>query len=444
MTEITTKQAFAVTSDGYDAADTVKRVKAILIGSIGNLIEWFDVYAYSAFALYFAGSFFPGTDPVAQQFNAAAIFAVAYLMRPLGGILFGYFADRYGRQRSLTASVLVMCFGSLLIAVSPTYASIGVGAPVILVIARILQAMSQGGEYGTSATYLAEVAHPNRRGFYSGVWYMTLIGGQLAALLILLALQKLFLTPAELKEWGWRIPFILGAALAGFGYFMRRDMHETGLFVASEKVTKRENRWVALARNWKPMVIVIGITIGGTSAFYTYTTYMQKFLKLSVGLTDDQTTLVTAGSLIYAVLLQPLYGAISDKIGRKPLLIGFGVLGTIFTYPLLTTLQGTKSPFVAFLLICAAWSIVSGYTSITAIIKAELFPTAVRAMGVGIPYALTAALFGGSIDSVALYFKNQGNESGFFWYASACILVSLFFYIFVKDTKKASRMSDAI
>lgn len=434
----------AVTSDGYDAADMRKRVKAILVGSIGNLIEWYDVYAYAAFALYFAGSFFPRSDPAAQQLAAASLFAVAFLVRPIGSVIFGYYADRYGRRSSLTASVILMCFGSLLIAVTPTYETIGVGAPLILALARILQGLSQGGEYGASATYLSEVAHPNRRGFYSGVWYMTLIGGQLAALLVLLVLQKIFLTPEELRQWGWRIPFIIGALISVYAFYMRRDMPETELFKKAEKVVRTESHWVTLAANWKPMILVIGITVGGTSAFYTYTTYMQKFLKLSVGLTDDQTTMVTAGSLVFAIILQPLYGALSDKIGRKPMLIAFGVLGTIGTYPLLTTLQGTKDPLTAFLLICIAWAIVSGYTALTAIVKAELFPTAVRAMGVGIPYAITAALFGGSVDSVALWFKSQGNESGFFWYATGCIFISLLFYIGIRDTKANSKMEQSI
>jgi MFS transporter, MHS family, alpha-ketoglutarate permease len=435
---------FAITTDGFDAADTRKRVKAILIGSVGNLIEWYDVYAYSAFALYFAGSFFPKGDPAAQQLAAASLFAVAFLVRPLGSVIFGYFADRYGRRTSLTIAVLLMCFGSLLIAVTPTYATIGVWAPAVLALARILQGLSQGGEYGTSATYLSEVAHPNRRGFYSGIWYTTLVGGQLIAILVLLVLQKIFLTPDQLKEWGWRIPFAIGALISIFAYYMRRDMHETDLFKKAGTIVKSESLFRTLGRNWKTMVLVVGITIGGTSAFYTYTTYMQKFLKLSVGLTDDQTTLVTAGALIVAIILQPLYGALSDKIGRKPLLIAFGVLGTLGTYPLLTTLQTTKSPLVAFLLICAAWAIVSGYTAQSAIVKAEMFPTAVRAMGVGIPYALTAAIFGGSVDSVALWFKSMGNEPGFYWYATGCIFISLLFYIGIPDTKTHSKMDRAI
>jgi len=426
--------------DPFDGVDTRRRVKAILVGSMGNLIEWFDVYAYAAFALYFAGSFFPTTDPVAQQLSAAAIFAVGFIARPFGGLLFGHVADRHGRRNALMASVLLMCFGSLLIAVTPTYATIGVGAPILLAVARILQGVSQGGEYGTSATYLAEISHPDRRGFYSGVWYMTLIGGQLCAILLLLILQKVFLTPEELRQWGWRIPFVIGAALAIYAMWMRKDMHESGHFQSASAVTKNRAGLRVVASHWKPMLLVVGISVGGVSAFYTYTTYMQKFLKLSVGLTDDETTMVVFVSLLVAIALQPLCGALSDKIGRKPLLVTFGLLGTLLTYPLMTTLQQTRSPMVATALICAAWVIVSGYTSITAIIKAELFPTNVRALGVGLPYALTASIFGGSVDSVALWFKNAGNESGFFWYATALIFVSLLFYVFMPDMKRHSRM----
>ena len=419
---------------------TLGRVKAILVGSMGNLIEWYDVYAYSAFALYFSGSFFTDKSLEKQQLFVALIFASGFIARPFGGLLFGYFADRYGRRNSLMLSVLLMCFGSLMIAATPTAATIGAAAPVMLTLARIVQGASQGGEYGASATYLAEISSADRRGFYSGVWYTTLIGGQFCALVVLLVLQKVFLTPEQLKDWGWRIPFVIGALLSVFAIYMRRDMIETSYFEAAKKKTSEIGSLWKLAAQWKSLLFVIGITVGGTSAFYTYTTYMQKFLKLSVKLTDDQTTAVTAGSLLFAILIQPLYGALSDKIGRKPLLIGFGVLGTLGTYPLLTTLRATTEPFMAFLIICLAWAIVTGYTSITAIVKAELFPTAVRALGVGLPYALTAAIFGGTTDSVALYFKNAGHEEWFYFYATALIFISLIFYIALPDTQKASRM----
>ena len=265
---------------------------------------------------------------------------------------------------------------------------------MVLSVARILQGLSQGGEYGTSVTYLSEIAEPQHRGFYSGVWYVTLIGGQLCAVLLLFILQKLFLTPDQLKAWGWRIPFAIGALMSLYGLRMRASLQESEKFVAASAV--REPFAEVLGRNWRNMLVVVGITIGGTSAFYTYTTYMQKYLKLSVGLTDDETTTVTLVSLLFAAAIQPLYGAVSDRIGRKTMLVGFGVCGTLGTVPILTAIRSTHSPVVALLLICLAWAIVSGYTSVTAIVNAELFPTAIRALGVGLPYAFTAAIFGGS------------------------------------------------
>jgi MHS family alpha-ketoglutarate permease-like MFS transporter len=335
-------------------------------------------------------------------------------------------------------SVLLMCFGSLLIAVTPTYATIGVAAPVVLGLARLIQGLSLGGEYGTSATYLTEVADEHHRGFYSSFQYVTLIGGQLCAILVLLVLQRLFLSPAQLRAWGWRIPFVVGALLAITALVMRRNLHETDDFVASKSVARRESSLAALRRYPREVLVVVGLTMGGTTAFYTYTTYMQKFLKLSVGLTDNQTTAVTAGSLIFALILQPLYGALSDRIGRKPLLVWFGVTGTVGTIPLLYSLQSTKSAVVAFLLIAAAWLIVAGYTSINAVVKAELFPTRVRATGVGVPYAVTVSIFGGTAESIALWFKSIGHETWFYYYLTGVIAMSLFVYLAMRDTRYQS------
>jgi MHS family alpha-ketoglutarate permease-like MFS transporter len=426
--------------DHLQLADVKRRLTAIFVGSIGNLVEWYDFYAYAAFSLYFANAFFPGDDPVVQQLNTALVFALGFIVRPIGGWLFGHLADHYGRRNALMMSVLLMCFGSLVIAATPGYASIGVAAPVILGVARIVQGLSLGGEYGTSATYLSEVADAKHRGFYSSFQYVTLIGGQLCAILVLLILQQLFLTPAQLRAWGWRIPFVVGALLAIVALLMRRNLHETEDFVASRSVARKESSLKALMRYPREIMIVVGLTMGGTTAFYTYTTYMQKFLKLSVGLSDNQTTLVTASSLVFALILQPIYGGLSDKIGRKPLLIWFGVMGTLFTIPLLYGLQATKSAFVAFLFISAAWLIVAGYTSINAVVKAELFPTRVRATGVGLPYALTVSIFGGTVDWIALKFKAIGHETWFYYYLTAVIAVSLAVYVLMRDTKHASAM----
>jgi MHS family alpha-ketoglutarate permease-like MFS transporter len=421
-------------------ADMRRRVKAIFVGSAGNLVEWYDFYTYSAFALYFASSFFPGNDPVVQQLNAAVLFAFGFIMRPIGGWLFGYLADHYGRRKALMLSVLLMCLGSLMIAVTPTYVSIGRAAPVLLGLARVIQGLSLGGEYGASATYLSEVADEKHRGFYSSFQYVTLIGGQLCAILVLLLLQQLLLTPVQLKDWGWRIPFAIGGLLALVVLAMQSNMHETDDFIAAKKVVRRESSIKALLRYPREILVVVGLTMGGTTAFYTYTTYMQKFLKLSVGLNDIQTTMVTGGSLIFALFLQPAYGALSDRIGRKPLLIWFGVTGTIGTIPLLYSLQAAKTAFAAFLLIAAAWLIVAGYTSINAVVKAELFPTNVRATGVGLPYAITVSIFGGTVESIALWFKSIGHETWFYFYLTAVIAISLVVYVTMRDTQRSSAM----
>jgi MHS family alpha-ketoglutarate permease-like MFS transporter len=336
--------------------------------------------------------------------------------------------------------VLLMCLGSLLIAVSPTYASIGVGAPALLLFARLLQGLSLGGEYGASATYLSEMATRERRGFYSSFQYVTLIGGQLTALVVLLVLQNFVLTGAELNAFGWRIPFFIGALLALFALIMRRDLDETDAFVAVRGKRRERTGLAALIAHPRETLIVIGLTMGGTLAFYVYTTYMQKFLKLSVGLSDRETTWVSAGSLIFAMILQPIYGALSDKIGRKPMLLAFGVLGVLGTVPLLTAIQHAAGPWQAFALIAIAWLIVSFYTSINAVVKAELFPAAVRATGVGLPYAIAVSLFGGSAEYIALWFKNAGAESGFYWYATSVIFCSLAVYFLMRDTKQTSEI----
>jgi MHS family alpha-ketoglutarate permease-like MFS transporter len=387
--------------------------------------------------LYFANYFFPGTNTTAQLINTAGIFAVGFLMRPAGGYIFGKLADKKGRKTSMTISVLLMSAGSLMIAVLPGYHSIGIFAPLLLLIARLLQGLSVGGEYGTSATYLSEVAIPGKRGFYSSFQYVTLIGGQLIALALQLLLQQVFLNDKQLHAWGWRIPFVLGAVLSLLAFYLRIHLRESDAFEQKE-IKEKRGSVRELLRHPKAVATVAGLTLGGTLAFYTYTTYMQKFLVNTVGLTKNQSTLLSFCSLFLFALLQPLFGILSDRVGRKPLLISFGILGTLFTIPLLTTLSHTSNMWVAFALLMAALVIVSGYTSINAVVKAELFPVEVRALGVGLPYSLTVAVFGGTAEYIALWAKSRQHEALFYWYVTACIFISLLVYFFMRDTRKTS------
>jgi MHS family alpha-ketoglutarate permease-like MFS transporter len=415
-----------------------QRLRAIFGGSVGNLVEWYDWYTYAAFSLYFAPVFFPSDDLTAQLLNSAAIFAVGFLMRPLGGLLFGWYADRHGRKAALTRSVLLMCFGSLLIALAPGHAQIGAWAPALLMLARLIQGLSVGGEYGTSATYLSEMATRKHRGFWSSFQYVTLILGQLCALAVLLILQAV-LTAAELETWGWRIPFAIGAVLALVALWLRRNLTETDSFASAYRHGLNPVR--ELMRHPRPLAIVIGLTMGGTLAFYTYTTYMQKFLVNTAGFDKSAATSISAAALCVFLCLQPLMGALSDRVGRRPLLLGFGICGAIATVPLMHWIASAPSWWAAFGLITLALVIVSGYTSINAVVKAELFPAEVRALGVGLPYALTVSVFGGSAEYVALWFKSIGLESGFYWYVVACIGVSLLTYWRMADTRDTSRIN---
>ncbi|WP_163262262.1 MFS transporter [Bacillus paranthracis] len=412
----------------------------IFKGSVGNLIEWYDWYVYSAFAVYFSAEFFPKGDPTSQLLNTAAIFAVGFLMRPIGSLLMGRYADRHGRRAALTLSITVMAGGSFIIACTPSYESIGIMAPIILVLARLLQGLSLGGEYGTSATYLSEMASSGRRGFYSSFQYVTLVAGQMVALGVQIVLQQLLSEP-DMKAWGWRIPFIIGAMGAVAVLWLRRTMDESEQF-SNIKSQKRESAGTvrALMKHPKAVLTVVGLTLGGTVAFYTYTTYLQKFMVNTVGLPKEVVSWINFVALLIFVVLQPIAGLLSDKIGRRPLLMAFGILGTLLTAPIFFFMEKTTEPIIAFLLMMVGLIIVTGYTSINAIVKAELFPTEIRALGVGLPYALTVAIFGGTAEFIALWLKSIGMESLFYFYVAGCIAISFITYWRMDESSKTSQI----
>jgi MFS transporter, MHS family, alpha-ketoglutarate permease len=413
------------------------RRRSIIGGSAGNLVEWYDWYCYASLSLYFAPVFFPTGDPTAQLLNTAGIFAAGFFMRPIGAWYMGRYSDRHGRKSGLALSVILMAAGSLLIAVAPGFASVGVFAPVLLLVARMVQGFSVGGEYGSSATYLSEMAPRGRRGFWSSFHYVSLVLGQLLSLAVLLALQ-VTLGEGVLAAWGWRIPFVLGALLAIGVFVLRRNISETESFTAMSA----ERRGSSIANLWrdhrKEFLLVAAITAGGSLAFYSYTTYLQKFLVNTSGFTKPAATGVMTLALFVFLFLQPLFGAIADRVGRKPMMLVFGVGTMIVTVPIFTALAATRNPVTAFALIMVPYLLLAAYTSITALFKAELFPAHIRTLGVAFPYALGNTLFGGTAEYVALWFKSAGNEAGFYWYIVAVLGVATVAFTMLPETSKHS------
>jgi MHS family alpha-ketoglutarate permease-like MFS transporter len=414
-----------MTTTHYTGEERSKRIFAIVGASSGNLVEWFDFYVYAFCAIYFAPAFFPSDDPTVQLLNTAGVFAAGFLMRPIGGWLFGRVADKHGRKNSMMISVLMMCAGSLVIACLPTYASIGAWAPFLLLVARLFQGLSVGGEYGTTATYMSEVALRGQRGFFASFQYVTLIGGQLLAVLTVVILQQ-FLSADELKAYGWRIPFVVGAIAAVISLLLRRSLKETT--TAEVRKDKDAGSMSALFRNHSgAFITVLGYTAGGSLIFYTFTTYMQKYLVNTVHMDAKTASYIMTGALFLYMCMQPVFGALADKIGRRASMLWFAGLGTICTVPILMTLKTTTSPVLAFMLITLALAIVSFYTSISGLVKAEMFPVHVRALGVGLAYAVANAIFGGSAEFVALSFKNMGSENTFYWYVTAMMAIAFLF-----------------
>jgi MHS family alpha-ketoglutarate permease-like MFS transporter len=416
---------------------TASRVRSILGGSLGNLVEWYDWYAYSAFALYFAPVFFPAGDRTAQLLATSGVFALGFLMRPVGGWMLGRIADTRGRRYALGLSVAMMCAGSAMIAVLPGHAAIGTAAPVLLTLARMVQGLSIGGEFGTSATYLAEMAEPERRGFWASFQYVTLILGQLLALAVLLLLQYVLLTEAQIEAWGWRIPFVIGAVLAVTVFWIRRGIAES----APADPVDGPKGMAGLWAHRRLVTIVFFMAAGSNVAFYTFTTYMQKYLVGTAGFAKDTASSISTAALLVYMLSVPAAAALSDRIGRKPLLYWFGIGGTLMAVPLMHWIGAARSPVAAFLLISMSLLIVAGASAVASTVKAELFPAHLRALGVGFPYAVSISIFGGTAEYVALWFKREGMESGYFWYVAVMIFLSLVAFRFVPETRWKSAMS---
>jgi MHS family alpha-ketoglutarate permease-like MFS transporter len=413
----------------------------IVGGSIGNFVEWFDWFTYSAFALYFANTFFPSGDQTSQLLKTAGIFAAGFIFRPIGGWIMGRYADVAGRRKAMAVSMAFMSIGSLSIGLTPGYQHIGIFAPLVLLTARILQGLSMGGQFGSSAAYIAEVAAPNRRGFQASFLYVTLILGQLVAMGLLVILQQV-LQPAQLSAWGWRIPFIIGGVTALLSLRLLLRLEESHSFKVVRNKVAPVSPWHTLRQYRREVLVVLGLNLGGSVAFYSFTTYMQKFLANTAGFSKDTSTQITTVGLLVFMFLQPVMGWLSDSIGRRPLLIAFGALGVLTTYPLMSAISTVSNGTEALILVIIGMALLSPYTSISALFKAELFPTEIRALGVGLPHALVGSLFGGTAEFVALWLKQQGAESLFYWYVTLCTAIALATALWMKEPRTHSRITE--
>ena len=426
-----------------------RRLYNILGGSAGNFVEWFDWFVYGSFAIYFASSFFVAEDPSARLWQTMSVFGIGFLARPVGAFLMGKYADIKGRRAALSLSVMMMCSGSLLIAITPTYAwfeaNLGAGwlAALVLIIARLLQGLSVGGEYGASATYVSEMAGRNNRGFWSGFLYVTLIGGQLAAVGVLRLMLGAFGEEA-LNEWAWRIPFVIGALLAVVVFWIRRGIHETASFekATQEAPQDRGKSMMLFTRYPKETFWIVVFTAGGGIGFYTYTTYMTQFLINTAGFADKVAADIMLVVLFTFMLFQPVVGAISDKVGRKPvMLLSFGG-GALISVPIMTAIAGAESFGMAVVLCLLPLLVLSGYTSLSAIVKAELFPAHVRALGVALPYSIAQAIFGGQAATAANAFKAADNEFAYYWVMAAILACGFVVALMMPDTKKSSLITE--
>jgi MFS transporter, MHS family, proline/betaine transporter len=362
---------------------------------IGNALEWYDFIVFGFFAVIISKLFFPTDSQYASLLLTTATFGVGFFMRPVGGILLGIYADRQGRKAALLLVVGLMTIAIALIAFAPTYAAIGVGAPLLIVLARLLQGFSAGGEFASATAFLIECAPPQRRGFY-GSWQM--VGQGLAVLVgaILGAVLTRTLAPETLDSWGWRIPFLFGLIIGPLGLYIRSNLDETDAFLQSSRdPASRPAALSVLTSHVKELLVCLGLVVSGTISFYVILIYIPTFARVQLHLPLDQAFLAQAIGLACECVLIPIFGMVSDHIGRKPVLIAALVLDLAVTYPLFVWVSGNPS-FGSLLtmqiVLCSLFGVFNGPIS-TAL--AEQFPTSVRSTGLAIGYNVAVMLFGG-------------------------------------------------
>ncbi|MDI9886790.1 MFS transporter [Streptomyces sp. HNM0645] len=406
------------------------RLRQILLASLGNAAEWFDWTVYVTFAAVLGPQFFPSGSGATNVLQTLSVFAVGFLFRPVGGLLIGAYCDRRGRSAGLRLSLLMMAGGSLLIALAPAHRTAGVLSPVLLVAARALQGLSAGGEGTAMSTYVTETAPRRRRGLYSSAIYISTTLGTLAATFLALILRNT-LTPGQLGDWGWRVPFALGALFALYGWWMRRCVRETPVFDAARE---RQHRpaWRALRSHPRSVLRVAGFSLGATVVYYTFASYLPLYAQVHDGVPANAALWASVAAQVVFMAALPLLGVATDRFGPRPMLLAFGGGFVCLTPVLFGVMSG--SAVRLFAVMTAALLLFGCYATAAPAATLQMFPTTLRSSGVGLPYALTVALFGGTAPYLNEYLSGLGHAAWYPWYVVGLCAVSTVFYFRFRGT----------
>lgn len=408
--------------------------KAIVAGTVGNTVEWVDWALYSIFAKIIAGVFFPQGDGATALLSTLAIFAVGFVMRPVGAAVLGAYADRKGRKKGLTLTIGLMAGAGFLIAFTPGYDTIGIAAPLILLVARLVQGFSAGGEFGSSSAFLVESAASGRRAFAGSWQQVSVAGGTLIASLLGTVLTSL-LGEDALHSWGWRVAFAAGGLLGLLGLWLRVSVEDTASFTETKAGGKApKNPLTAMFREHPAAALrVAGITVAGTLTYYIWVSYLPTYANLTTGISLDKALLSQTLCLIVFMVLLPFVGRLSDRLGRKPTMAGFALGFVVLAWPMLHFLNG--SFVVLFLVQLVGMLLILGYSANCAVIMAEQFPPEVRATGIALPYALAVAAFGGTAPYVTTWMSESGHADKLWLYVCGAALLSLAVYLTMPETK---------
>lgn len=406
-------------------------------------MEWFDYTIYPILATVLASQFFPSEDRLASLSATFAVFAVAFFTRPIGGFVFGHFGDKIGRRNTLVASIGLMAVSTFLIGVLPTYQQIGVLAPILLVVARMLQGFSAGGEWGGSASFMVEYAPESRRGLYGSWQQFSIIGGILLGSVVGTVLT-FSLSEDALNSWGWRVPFLFGIVLGAIGLYIRVRLEDTPAFRVLEDndQTTRAPIMESLRRYYKDILVAIGFILVGAPIYYILLTYMPSYATQTLGLPLSLALLSNSLGLLLLMILIPIVGVISDRTGRKPLMIASCIGLIVLTYPLfLLVAQGS---FWSVLLAQLAFAVVvSLYTGPVAAAIVEMFPTRVRYSSLGISYNISVAVFGGTAPFIATFLISRtGNDLAPAFYLIAAAAITLIAILTMKETYRGPLRHD--